>query len=89
MANDRPLPDAVAALAERLADAVVGVLPSDVGADIRSRVDEVVESMMTRLDLVPREEYQRQLEALDRLERRLADLEARLGALERDPGGRG
>lgn len=87
MATDRPLPDAVAALAERLADAVMGVLPSDVGTDIRRRVDDVVESMMARLDLVPREEYQRQLDALDRLERRLTDLEARLGELERNRAG--
>ena len=79
---DRPLPDVLESLAKRVADAVAGVLPSGGAPDLRSRIDGAIESALARLELVPREEYERQLAALRRLEADIARLEARLATLE-------
>jgi BMFP domain-containing protein YqiC len=87
MTDHRPPPDAFETLAERLTQALSDLLPA--GADeLRGRVDTVVESMVARLDLVPREAYERQLETLRRLEGQLTRLEARLAAIERRTAGR-
>lgn len=82
MAGDRPLPEALQALAERVAEAVAAVLPSGSSPDLRGRVDATIASALERLELVPREEYERQIAALRRLEVELERLEARLAALE-------
>lgn len=83
MAANRPLPEALETLAERVTDAVSGLLPPGGQADLKARIDGVVESLLTRLDLVPREEYERALSTVSRLESRLTLLEGRLAALER------
>jgi BMFP domain-containing protein YqiC len=80
MAADRPLSDAIEALTAKLADALAGVLPD--GADWRSRLAPVIEATLNRLELVPREDFERQLAHLERLARDVARLEARISALE-------
>ena len=83
MPDDRPLPEALESFAERLTEAVTSVLPAGGTADLRERIDGVVGAMLERLDLVPRDEFERQLQALSRMEAKLAALEARLAAIER------
>jgi len=82
MAAERPLPEALQTLAARVAEAVAGILPAGSPPDLRGRVDATIESALARLELVPREEYERQITALHRLEAEIARLEARLTALE-------
>jgi BMFP domain-containing protein YqiC len=80
MPADRPFPDALANIAATISDALTRVLP--VGTDWRTRLTPVIEATIDRLDLVPREEFERQLAQLDRLNRDVAQLEARIRALE-------
>jgi BMFP domain-containing protein YqiC len=77
-----PRPDVLRAIGESLGDAVSKLLPSADAPDIRARIDAAIESVLGRLDLVPREAYEAELAALRRLEAALARLEARLAALE-------
>jgi BMFP domain-containing protein YqiC len=86
MSGEPPhLPDALRAFADRLGEAVAALLPRGGAPDVRARIDATIEAALERLDLVPREEYERQVEALARLEASLARLEARLAALEAEP----
>jgi BMFP domain-containing protein YqiC len=80
MPADRPFPDALANIAASLSDALTRVLPA--GTDWRTRLTPVIEATIDRLDLVPREEFERQLAQLERLNREVAQLEARIRALE-------
>jgi len=82
MASERPLPDVLESLAKRVADAVATVLPAGGAPDLRSRIDHAIESALARLELVPREEYERAAATLARLEGDVARLEARLKTLE-------
>jgi len=82
MAAERPLPEALQALAERVADAVAALLPAGSPPDVRGRLDATIASALERLELVPREEYERQVAALARLEGEITRLEGRLAALE-------
>jgi BMFP domain-containing protein YqiC len=77
-----PLPEALQLLADRLGDAVEALLPAGGAPDLRGRIDATVAAALGRLDLVPREEYERQVAALARLEAALARLESRLATLE-------
>lgn len=85
---DRPLSDthpnamssAIETLTARLADALAAVLPA--GADWQSRLTPVIEATLERLELVPREDFERQRAQLERLTRDVARLETRIGALE-------
>jgi hypothetical protein len=88
MTDRRPLPDALKDVADRIADALATVLPGGT-TDVRARIESVVDSALARLDLVPREEYERQVAALARLEGELRRIEARLAALESAPPARG
>lgn len=88
MTDRRPLPDALKDVADRIADALATVLPGGT-ADVRARIASVVDSALARLDLVPREEYERQVATLARLEGELRRIEARLAALESAPTDRG
>lgn len=80
MPADRPLPDAIETLTTRLSEALAAVLPA--GADWQSRLAPVIESTLSRLELVPREDFERQRAQLERLSVEIARLEARIGALE-------
>ena len=80
MAGKRPISDAIEALTATLANALAGVLPE--GADWRGRLTPVIEATLNRLELVPREDFERQLAHLERLTRDVARLEARISALE-------
>jgi BMFP domain-containing protein YqiC len=86
---DRPFSDAtpnatmssaIETLTARLSDALAAVLPA--GADWQSRLSPVIETTLGRLELVPREDFERQRQQLERLTRDVAKLEARIGALE-------
>jgi BMFP domain-containing protein YqiC len=81
MTDSRPLPDALRAAADRVAEAVSALLPA-APPDLRARLESVIDATLSRLDLVPREEYERQLAALARLEDALRRVEARLAVLE-------
>ena len=80
MPADRPIPDALANISTALSDALSRVLPD--GTDWRSRLTPVIEATIERLELVPREEFERQLAQLERLTRDVAKLEERIRALE-------
>ena len=80
MPADRPFPDALANIAASISDALTRVLPA--GTDWRTRLTPIIEATIDRLDLVPREEFERQLAQLERLNREVAQLEARIRALE-------
>jgi BMFP domain-containing protein YqiC len=80
MPAQRPLPDALANIATAVSDAVQRVLPD--GTDWRTRLTPVIEATLDRLELVPREEFERQVAQLERLNREIAALEARIRALE-------
>ena len=82
MPADRPLPEVLESLAKGVADAVAGVLPAGGAPELRARIDGAIEAALARLELVPREEYERQLGALRRLEGEVARLAARLEKLE-------
>jgi BMFP domain-containing protein YqiC len=80
MPADRPIPDALANIANVLSDAVQRVLPD--GTDWRIRLTPVIEATLDRLELVPREEFERQIAQVERLTRDITALEARIRALE-------
>ena len=80
MHADRPFSDAIETLTARLADALAGVLPD--GADRRARMAPVIEATLRRLELVSREDFERQVAQLERMGRDIARLEARISALE-------
>ena len=80
MPADRPFPDALANIAASISDALTRVLPA--GTDWRTRMTPVIEATIDRLDLVPREEFERQIAQLERMNREVAQLEARIRALE-------
>jgi BMFP domain-containing protein YqiC len=68
-------------LVGRLVDALRAVLP-DPPDDVRERLRPIVESVVEQAQLVPREEFERQLALLRRLEEQAARLEARVRTLE-------
>jgi BMFP domain-containing protein YqiC len=82
MPADRPIPDALANITAALSDALSRVLPD--GPDWRSRLTPVIEATIDRLELVPREAFERQLAQIERLTRDVARLEERIRALEPD-----
>ena len=80
MPADRPFSDAIETLTTKLSEALTAVLPA--GADWHGRLAPVIEATLNRLELVPREDFERQRDQLERLSRDIARLEARIGALE-------
>lgn len=79
-ASSNAMSDAIETLTARLSDALATVLPA--GADWQSRLAPIVEATLGRLELVPREDFDRQRQQLERLMRDVARLEARISALE-------
>ncbi len=80
MSVDRPVSDAIESLTARLSDALAAVLPA--GADWQERLTPVIEATLKRLELVPREDFERQRVQLERLTRDVTRLEARVAGLE-------
>ncbi len=68
-------------LARRLADSVPESLRS-FGRDLEGNFKAVLQSQLSKLDLVSRQEFDVQAELLARTQRELAALEARLKELE-------
>ncbi|HTO57584.1 MAG TPA: accessory factor UbiK family protein [Pseudomonadales bacterium] len=77
--TDRPT-DPLATITQRLSDALAAVLPA--GADWQRRVTPIIEATLERLELVPREDFERQRAQLERLGTEVTRLEARIAALE-------
>lgn len=80
MPADRPISDAIESLTARLSESLAAMLPD--GADWRTRLAPIVEGAMARFELVPRQDFERELLNVERLRRDLALLEARISALE-------
>ena len=80
MPAERHFSDAIETLTAKLSEALAGVLPK--GADWRGRLAPVIEATLHQLELVPREDFERQLAQLERLSRDVTRLEARISALE-------
>ena len=57
----------------------------DLGEDVEKKIRQVLQSQLTRLDLVSREEFDVQTQVLLRTREKLALLEQRLNALENRP----
>jgi BMFP domain-containing protein YqiC len=76
----------IESLVARLTDALRAALPSDLPGDLRERLRPMVESAIEQAQLVPREEFERQLALLERLEEQARRLEARLAVLETSRG---
>jgi len=79
--SDRPTLDS---LARQIADSVPGNLKS-MGEDMERNFKSVLQSALTRMDLVTREEFDVQMAVLARTRERLEALEARLAELENQP----
>jgi BMFP domain-containing protein YqiC len=69
-------------IVSRLADALRAALPQDLPSDLRERLRPAVESALEHAQLVPREEFERQLGLLARLEAQARRLEERVAELE-------
>lgn len=78
MPAEQPTADALSRMANLLTEAVTRVLPNAAGADLTP----IIESTLARFELVPRDEFERQVAEVERLHGELARLEARIGALE-------
>lgn len=72
--------DPLATITRSLSDALAAVLPA--GADWQRRVAPIIEATLERLELVPREDFERQRAQLERLAVEVTRLEARIAALE-------
>lgn len=72
------------AIARRLAESVPPAVRA-VGQDLESNFRAVLRASLGKLDLVTREEFDTQTRVLQRTRERLAELEARLAALEGAP----
>jgi BMFP domain-containing protein YqiC len=82
MPAEQPSTDTLSRMANLLSEAVARVVPNATGVDFAP----VIESTLARLELVPREEFERQVAEVERLHGELAKLEARIGALEQRDG---
>lgn len=71
---------------EDIANRLANALPPQVAPlrdELKSNFKAVLQSQLTELDLVPREEFEATREMLNQTRMRLAELEARLDALEK------
>lgn len=76
--------ESVSALAERLAR----LFPAATGLhdELRTKIEQTLKKGLSELDIMTREEFDSQSEALQRAQQRLALLETRLQALEQKIG---
>ena len=72
---------------DELAARVSEVMAASPGKDIEKNMRAMLASFFSRLDLVTREEFDVQVQLLERARERLVQLEARLAELERKPRG--
>jgi hypothetical protein len=79
--SDRPTLDE---LAKQLVDSVPGNLKS-MGEDMERNFKSLLQSALSRMDLVTREEFDVQMAVLSRTREKLEALETRLTELESDP----
>lgn len=71
---------------EDIANRLANALPPQVAPlrdELKHNFKAVLQSQLTELDLVPREEFEATREMLNQTRTRLAELEARLDALEK------
>ena len=61
----------------------------DLGEDVEKKIRQVLQSQLTRLDLVSREEFDVQTKVLLRTREKLAALESKLAQLEQQLGAKG
>jgi len=69
-------------LFEDLSNRITEVLAQSPAKDIEKNLRAILNAAFTRLDLVTREEFDAQAKVLARTRERLAELEARVAALE-------
>ena len=72
---------------DELAARVSEVMAASPAKDIEKNMRAMLASFFSRLDLVTREEFDVQVQLLERARERLVQLEARLAELERKPRG--
>ncbi|MGH8271183.1 MAG: accessory factor UbiK family protein [Gammaproteobacteria bacterium] len=84
----KPNPGLLDDLAKRLAATLPGSL-REVGEDLERNFRAVLESALSRLDLVSREEFDAQAALLRRTRERLDALAEEIGRLEREHNGDG
>ncbi len=75
--------DFLQSLSARLADILPETGP--VREEIQQQFYKLLQGSFSKLNLVTREEFEAQLKVLERTERQLAELEAKLAALENMP----
>jgi BMFP domain-containing protein YqiC len=73
----------IEAIVNRIADAVRAAIPEDAPKELSARLRPAVTAALEHAQLVPREEFERQLVLLERLEQQARRLEQRIAALER------
>lgn len=71
-------------LSQGFADTLAGFFPDGPPAGLTTALDDLVAQNLARFQLVPREEFDRQVALLERLQGRISALESRLAALESD-----
>jgi BMFP domain-containing protein YqiC len=69
---------------DELAKRVSALVAATPAKDVEKNLRALLSGALGRLDLVTREEFDLQREALDRARNRLAELEAKIGVTERD-----
>ena len=67
---------------QKIAEAIVDVLPKDIAKDVRGNTRAVVQSTLEKMDLVSREELDVQEKVLQRTREKLEALEVRITELE-------
>jgi BMFP domain-containing protein YqiC len=89
MARDFALDDVIDTLRAGLSETLATLVPERRVEDLADRIEPILQSTFERFDLVPRRAFERQVAALQRVERRLDELEQRVRALEDDNASEG
>jgi len=84
--NKFPMPDWLAAFQD-FQQKVSGLVGEAPRAEMEKHFRSAVSAALERMDLVTREEFEQQQEALLRAKQKLAELEARLNALQTQSSG--
>ena len=67
---------------DKLTEAIQGVLPPELAADIKDNIDAVVKSNFEKMNLVTREQFETQEKVLLRTRQKVVELEKQLKELE-------
>lgn len=73
-------------LVEKLMSTIQGVIPANLGDDIKANISAVISKSVKELDLVSREELDIQTEVLAKTRDKLSQLETKLTELEKKMG---